>query len=33
VSEVGGSFSVRADSSGNILHERVGGSVRIPAKT
>jgi len=33
VSEVGGNFSVRADSSGGILHERVGGSVRIPAKT
>jgi DUF4097 and DUF4098 domain-containing protein YvlB len=33
VSDVGGNFSVIVDSSGSILHERVSGSVRIPAKT
>jgi hypothetical protein len=33
VSDVGGKFSVNADSSGGILHERVQGGVRIPAKT
>ncbi len=33
VSDVGGKFSVRAKGSGNILHERVMGGVRIPAKT
>ena len=32
VSDVGGHFTVRADTSGGILHERVDGSVRIPAK-
>jgi hypothetical protein len=33
VTDVGGSLSVIIDSSGNILYERVSGSVRIPAKT
>lgn len=32
VSDVGGKFSVGADSSGNILHQRVFGGTRIPAK-
>lgn len=33
VSDVGGNFAVRVDTSGSILHERVAGSVRIPART
>jgi hypothetical protein len=32
VSEIGGDFIVTADSTGSILHDRVRGSVHIPAK-
>jgi hypothetical protein len=32
-SDVGGSFIVKVKGSGNILHERVSGTVRIPAGT
>jgi hypothetical protein len=33
VTEVTGKFSVMQDTSGEILHDHVRGSVRMPART